>query len=447
MIDFSEAKRRYLQTLHTDGLSAKSITSHRQALDHLEYWCTKRGLEPMNVTAAERDAYLAEFATTHSKAYTRNRRIFIDRFFLRAVDRGWGADVGMAVHSQRTIWAPTNESDPDQMLVAIGEFADYLLAQGRSERTAQNYCYLLFRFRSFLMRRKIDWRTITLQQLMSFQSTYRMGGTGYRSSRTTKPKVRSATTVALMTTCLRSFYRWSVKTGYLAVSPAAELEMPKRNRPLPRHLSPSIVHKLVTLLNNPPDDLTEDQRQAWQRNRMIILVLLYTGMRLSECAALTWEDLDFDYNQIKVLRKGNKEQHIPVNELLCKELLAYRNGATSGPIFLSRKTGRLTDEGISEMFRRFVQGQLGIRCTAHQLRHTVATWLINAEAKPELIQLLLGHEDLRTTMRYAEVDAARVRTLVNQLPATSNWQQQPAGPSTPGMTLEGMQFLSNDPTS
>ncbi|MFV9504022.1 MAG: tyrosine-type recombinase/integrase [Oscillochloridaceae bacterium umkhey_bin13] len=114
---------------------------------------------------------------------------------------------------------------------------------------------------------------------------------------------------------------------------------------------------------------------------------------------------------------------------------------------LSRKNGRLTDEGISEMFRRFVQGQLGIRCTAHQLRHTVATWLINAEAKPELLQVLLGHQDLRTTMRYAKVNANRVRGLVDQLPATSGWHEHNATPSPPGMTLEGMQFLSHDPAS
>jgi site-specific recombinase XerD len=188
---------------------------------------------------------------------------------------------------------------------------------------------------------------------------------------------------------------------------------------LPRALKPQVVRQLLDKLNHPPADLSDEESTEWLRNRMVVLVLLFTGMRLSECAAARWEHLDEQQRWLQILRKGNKEALVAVHPYLLRELLAYRQqcgGKQSGPIFLSRRGGALADEGISEMFRRFITGRLGIACTPHQLRHTFATTLLDEGAPVEQIQPAMGHEDVRTTMIYARIADERLHQLVQLLP-------------------------------
>jgi hypothetical protein len=113
---------------------------------------------------------------------------------------------------------------------------------------------------------------------------------------------------------------------------------------------------------------------------------------------------------------------IPLHPYLVRELLAYQRHmeATSGPVFISRRGDGLSDEGISEMFRRFVRGRLGIPVTAHQLRHTFATTLIDEGGQVEAIQPVLGHENVRTTMIYARIANKKLHQLVELLP--QSWQ-------------------------
>jgi hypothetical protein len=75
--------------------------------------------------------------------------------------------------------------------------------------------------------------------------------------------------------------------GYVARSPAAFLDPTKRDRPGHRTLKPAVVQELIKKLNTPPAGLDDLARWYWQRNRMIILMLLFTGMRLAECASTT----------------------------------------------------------------------------------------------------------------------------------------------------------------
>lgn len=241
---------------------------------------------------------------------------------------------------------------------------------------------------------------------------------------------------------IRIIINWSTRMSFVVASPAAGLETPRRLKTEPRGLRPADLKLLLQLINNPPHSLTVKQRKEWERNRMIVLLLLFTGMRLSECAELTWEHFDLVEGMVQIHRKGNKEQTLPLSLHLRDELHRFRGSTVSGPIFISRKGGRLTDAGISEMFRRFIRDDLGIPCTAHQLRHTTATWLINQGASAELIQLLLGHEDLRTTMRYARVNDKRVRSLVEQLPAAwCGHKESQSSPQASGMSLESMRLL------
>lgn len=148
---------------------------------------------------------------------------------------------------------------------------------------------------------------------------------------------------------------------------------------------------------------------------MIVLFFLYTGVRLSELADLKIEHLDLHEGRARVHGKGGKERMVPIHPDLLKELQIFLGSRTSGPLFISRKGTGLSNEGISEMFRRWVVGKLGVQCTAHQLRHTFATQMRRQRTDLRVIQEILGHAKLDTTMIYTAVYDEDLTQAVNKL--------------------------------
>lgn len=269
---------------------------------------------------------------------------------------------------------------------AITAFCRALNAAGRSASTQRSYMYLLQQWGRWLEQQDSSWCTVSDDLVEDFIEEYAQG--------------HSRTSTALMITCLRSFYRWCVRRRHISRSPLENVPSSARDRPLPRAIPSWQIHELLRRLNDPPDELTFDDLVEWRRNRRIVLLYLYTGIRLAELAALDWDDLDIEAATLRVWGKGGRERVVPVHPTMCDEL---RPLAGQGPIFISRRGGRLTASGISEMFRRFVRDTLGFSMTAHQLRHTFATELRRRGVDIRSIQQLMGHAKLDTTAIYTLV--------------------------------------------
>lgn len=281
---------------------------------------------------------------------------------------------------------------------AIEGFNRALHAAGRSAGTERSYGYLLKQWGRWLAVHDSSWSTATEDQVLDFVEEY--------------AAAHSATSTALIGTCLRSFYRWAVRRRHVPSSPAAALEPGQRDRPLPRALPAWQVRRLLALLDEVADDDPE-----YRRNRLIVLVYLYSGLRLAELAKLTWDRVDIDAGVITVIKpKGKRDRQVPIHPKIREELRTWSlASAGSGPLFLARNGSALQAAGISEMFRRFVQGVLGIDCTAHQLRHSFATELRRRGADLREIQKLLGHAKLDTTAIYTEVYDDDLQNAVNRL--------------------------------
>ena len=168
-------------------------------------------------------------------------------------------------------------------------------------------------------RQRLCYTTIKIGDLECFLDEYRQQRLCPARPNSRYPTSRSATTVALMTTCLRGFYRWAVSVGDVATSPTAYLAPTKRDRPLPRVLKQTLLDELLTKLNNPPDTLDDEARWRWQRNRMIILTFLFTGLRLEECASLTYDVLDLAAGTAHVWCKGDKHMNVALHPALVAE--------------------------------------------------------------------------------------------------------------------------------
>jgi integrase/recombinase XerD len=137
------------------------------------------------------------------------------------------------------------------------------------------------------------------------------------------------------------------------------------------------------------------------------------GLRMSEVCRLRVEDIDSKRGLLRVrLGKGGKDRYVMLAERLLHALRAYWREVRpeGGWLFPGRKKGtHLSGEAV----RRALNGalkkaRLKKRVTAHTLRHSFATHLLEAGTDIRTIQVLLGHASIRTTARYAQVSAKHV---------------------------------------
>ncbi len=207
-----------------------------------------------------------------------------------------------------------------------------------------------------------------------------------------------AVTSARRLAALRSLYRFLVRRGELATSPARDVRGPR------------IPKKLVSFL--PIDEAAQlvDGRALGGRGRdrdLAILELLYaSGLRVSELTGLDVDDLDRAESTVRVVGKGRKERIVPFGSRAARALERCLARRERGPLFVNARGGRLSTRSVRVIVRRAARAA-GItrRVSPHTLRHTFATHLLDAGADLRAIQELLGHSRLSTTQRYTHVGA------------------------------------------
>lgn len=149
------------------------------------------------------------------------------------------------------------------------------------------------------------------------------------------------------------------------------------------------------------------------RTRCLIEFLLSTGCRVSEIIKLKIEDIDWVQGEIKVLGKGNKERIVFVNQSAQLYLMKYLESRSDNSpyLFVSEKAphDRLTTGGIETIIRNLGYA-VGIKKVhPHRFRHTTATWAMRRGMSIELVQKMLGHSRVDTTMIYATTDVESLR--------------------------------------
>jgi integrase/recombinase XerD len=222
-------------------------------------------------------------------------------------------------------------------------------------------------------------------------------------------------TIARRVAAIRSFFRHLALLGVRSDNPAAELELPRRTRTLPRTLSPSEAERLVEAANGTaPRDL---------RDRALVELLYGAGLRVSEAVSLHRSSVDLDGRLVRCIGKGSKERVVPIGRQAAQALRRYL--ARGRPfldvrhrpeLFLNAKGGGLTRAGVFLILRRLA-GKAGLepeRVHPHLLRHSFATHLLEGGADLRSVQEMLGHADLATTELYTHVSDRRRRELYFQ---------------------------------
>jgi site-specific recombinase XerD len=206
---------------------------------------------------------------------------------------------------------------------------------------------------------------------------------------------------------LSSFFSFLQDMGYVAGNPAKRLPLPKLARHVP-----------VTLTEEDAQRLLQAAQRPW--HQCLVVLLLSTGMRRSEVAQISLEDLDLENRQLLVHGKGAKERVVPLADqaiVAIEEYLPHRRQTESHRLFVSQFGKPINGRAISRMLQRSLQkaGLAGRGITPHKLRHTFATHLIRSGADIRTVQELLGHADIGTTARYLHSDVRTKLAAVEKL--------------------------------
>ena len=225
----------------------------------------------------------------------------------------------------------------------------------------------------------------------------------------------SPATIARRVASARSLFRHLVLIGAVRENPAAELELPRRVRRLPRTLSPGEAERLV--------EAAAGTTPRTLRDRALVELLYGAGLRVSEAVGLDKAGVDLDQRLVRTVGKGGKERVVPVGRQALDALRRYLSRGRPHldrrhrpELFLNAQGGALTRAGAFLILRRLA-AKAGLepeRVHPHLLRHSFATHLLEGGADLRSVQEMLGHADLSTTELYTHVTDRRRREMFFQ---------------------------------
>ncbi|MCB0190619.1 MAG: tyrosine-type recombinase/integrase [Anaerolineae bacterium] len=155
------------------------------------------------------------------------------------------------------------------------------------------------------------------------------------------------------------------------------------------------------------------------RDRAIVSVFLYAGLRANELRMLDVEDIDFEAMTVFVrFGKRGKERIIPLHSEAAAALAAHVGNRRSGPLFVSNRDRRISYDRLHSLIVDLgQQARIHKSLHPHALRHTFAVALLETDPPTDLetIRDLLGHGSIKTTAIYLHCSTARRRAAVDRL--------------------------------
>jgi tyrosine recombinase XerC len=224
-----------------------------------------------------------------------------------------------------------------------------------------------------------------------------------------KEKKLGSRSVARHLSVLRSFFRFLNREGFLKSNPILSISSPKLEKHLPLFMTEEEVSKVLAVVSA--------DNELGLRNRAILEIFYSTGMRISELAGLRASDIDLIGGVIKVFGKGRKERLVPVGDIALSALRIYleKRKKQSDILFLNKNGSRITVRGIRNAVKKYLCAA-GMKqgVSAHTLRHSFATHLLNRGADLRSVQELLGHANLSTTQIYTHLTTDRLKSVYDK---------------------------------
>ena len=274
----------------------------------------------------------------------------------------------------------------EKNLELLERYIDHLIARNKSPKTIKTFKSILGKFIRFLGEKSVY--EVTSWDVDSFLANVRKNG--YQE--------KSLYTVAV---AVKRFLE------YVGAKKALEgFEYPRRPKELPKYLTREEVEKLIKAA-----EYEKDKRIAL-RNKLIVLLLYTTGMRVGELVRIKCDDIDFVGMSIRIFGKGSKEREVFFNketkEVLQKYIESMRLKGDNY-LFPGDNSLHIHYVTVERIIRRLAR-KAGFkkRVTPHILRHSFATFALSRGMDVREIQELLGHASLKTTQVYTHVSRKRL---------------------------------------
>ncbi len=292
----------------------------------------------------------------------------------------------------------TNGSDQQTITLEKGRtvFLDGLFGKNRSKATIRAYSADVQQF--------IDWIKQNNVTIVSPEEVQKVDILEYLSFLAKRDLTGVAR--ARKMSALREYFRFLEGVGYIHKSPTTGIDTPKREKNVRQYLRSDEYTKMLSLAGSN------------QRDYAILQVFLQTGIRVSELASLTIENIDFVKPAIKVVGKGRVEREIELEKKgvqALKSYLAIRPQSLTSNVFLNYKGEPISERGIRKLVVKYRQ-EAGItkKGSVHTLRHTFATYKAEKGVSPFQLQQWLGHANLNTTQIYVHLGKQNAKKVMEQ---------------------------------
>ncbi len=213
---------------------------------------------------------------------------------------------------------------------------------------------------------------------------------------------------------VRAYFKWLARQNFILYNPASELELPKLEHRLPKHvLTAGEAEQVLAQC-----DLEEP---LGVRDRAILETFYSTGMRRMELIELTLYSLDVERGTVMVRQgKGKKDRMIPIGERALRWVRKYLDEVRpqlivepdGGVLFITSLGEAFCGSRMTQMVRNYVNAaEISKRGSCHLFRHTMATLMLEGGADIRFIQAMLGHVKLDTTQIYTQVSIRKLKEI------------------------------------
>ncbi len=279
-----------------------------------------------------------------------------------------------------------------------------------SPHTLTAYAHDLDGFRTFLRvhlgAEEVAWERVDRLTMRSWLAHLARQGLSRRSS-------------ARALSAVRSFFRFLHRADVVESNPARAVGAPKIEKHLPGHLDRAQVETLLGAAST----RAQEGRFTDVRDLAILELFYSAGLRISELRGVNRSDLDLLSGMVKVRGKGRKERIVPVGgpaqralreyERVRETLIAHVGAAADRTaFFLSRLGKRMSPKTLHNAVVARLRGvDEGAGLSAHSLRHTFATHLLDEGADLRAVQELLGHASVSSTQIYTHTSVERLKQV------------------------------------
>lgn len=281
---------------------------------------------------------------------------------------------------------------------SLQEYYYYMDAQGKSHKTKLNYIIYILAFLNAIDKELNNITSLDVNKYISSLST------------SEKPQSYLVT----IWYALKGYFQFLYDKQIISTDVMKTCPKPKRKPSYEVERTFLNTDEIKILIDNVKKGVGSNRSKAYQntyveRDLAIIMLFIYTGIRLTALTEINVDDLDFKNGTIRVTDKRNKTSHYYMTDTLRmylsdwiirrRELL---DGDKLDALFISNRKQRINSASVSELVKKYTTGIKEKPLTPHKLRASFATNLYNTTGDIQLVQQAMNHTNVSTTQLYVQ---------------------------------------------